>query len=130
MSDFTTKQRAFITAYLGEAKFNALEAARIAGYSHPRSASEDNMKPGYKVREEIERRLKEQIPSESELLAEMADLATAKHGDEWVRASDKRQALKDLLEIAGKVIQRHEVEVNSADEMRSLLGLTSKEETD
>lgn len=30
-----TKRRLFLDAYLGKARFNATEAARIAGYAHP-----------------------------------------------------------------------------------------------
>ena len=108
MSDFTNKQKAFIEAYLGEARFNAVEAARLAGYTHAESSSRDLMAKGYKVRKEIERRLEEYLPSESELLAELTRLAMANPGDEWVRASDKRNALVNLLELKGRILNRVE----------------------
>lgn len=38
------KQRRFVEAYMGQAAGNALEAARIAGYSSPRGSSNANMK--------------------------------------------------------------------------------------
>lgn len=31
----TARQQAFVAAYIGEARYNATKAARIAGYSHP-----------------------------------------------------------------------------------------------
>ena len=38
----TAKQSTFIDAYLGEAKMNAAQAARIAGYKHPETQGAEN----------------------------------------------------------------------------------------
>lgn len=40
----TAKQSTFIDAYLGEAKMNAAQAARIAGYKHPESQGAENLR--------------------------------------------------------------------------------------
>lgn len=40
----TAKQSAFIDAYLGEAKMNATQAARIAGYKHPEAQGAENLR--------------------------------------------------------------------------------------
>lgn len=40
----TAKQSAFIDAYLGEAKMNATQAARIAGYKHPEVQGAENLR--------------------------------------------------------------------------------------
>ena len=41
-SDLTEKQRKFVEAYVGEAKGNATKAARLAGYSAPRTSGKEN----------------------------------------------------------------------------------------
>lgn len=40
----TAKQNTFIDAYLGEAKMNAAQAARIAGYKHPETQGAENLR--------------------------------------------------------------------------------------
>lgn len=40
----TNKQLTFIDAYLGEAKMNAAQAARIAGYKHPETQGAENLR--------------------------------------------------------------------------------------
>lgn len=40
----TNKQITFIDAYLGEAKMNAAQAARIAGYKHPETQGAENLR--------------------------------------------------------------------------------------
>lgn len=40
----TAKQSTFIDAYLGEAKMNAAQAARIAGYKHPETQGAENLR--------------------------------------------------------------------------------------
>lgn len=39
----TPKQRAFVKAFQGEARGNATEAARLAGYRHPRQMGSENL---------------------------------------------------------------------------------------
>lgn len=122
MAKLTPKMRAFIEAYMGEARFNAVEACRIAGYAHPEASSRDLMNKSHRVREEIESRLEELLPSDNELLMELVSIAKAKHGDEWIKASDKRQAIKDLMELRGKLIHKHEV--TGASEIAAILGVS------
>ena len=43
MKGLTPKQRAFVKAYRGQAKGNATEAARLAGYKHPRQMGSENL---------------------------------------------------------------------------------------
>lgn len=40
----TAKQSTFIDVYLGEAKMNAAQAARIAGYKHPETQGAENLR--------------------------------------------------------------------------------------
>lgn len=40
----TAKQNTFVDAYLGEAKMNAAQAARIAGYKHPETQGAENLR--------------------------------------------------------------------------------------
>lgn len=40
----TAKQSTFIDAYLGEARMNAAQAARIAGYKHPETQGAENLR--------------------------------------------------------------------------------------
>lgn len=40
----TNKQITFIDAYLGEAKMNSVQAARIAGYKHPETQGAENLR--------------------------------------------------------------------------------------
>jgi hypothetical protein len=70
------KQQEFIDAYLGEAKFNASEAARIAGYPERSAASvghENLRKP--EIAAEIERRVSDHAMGRHELLIELGDQA-------------------------------------------------------
>lgn len=124
MSDFTGKQKAFIEAYLGDARYNAMEAARMAKYSNPRSASQDNMIPGYKVREEIERRLQENLPSNNELLKELTSLALATEAQDWISASDKRKAITDIISLKEKLL----VHDDKAQDKATLEDLYSKDQ--
>ena len=120
---FTPKQRAFITAYLGdgESRGNATASAREAGYAHPEGSAADLMLKGSKVRAEIERILEERLPSEGELFAELAWLAMAREG---VNDATKRGAITDLLKLRGRILDRVAVTVDT-DRLDNLLGLTS-----
>ena len=54
----TAKQQRFVDAYLGEARFNGTEAARIAGYAKPMQQAHENLrKPD--IQRVIERVLQE-----------------------------------------------------------------------
>ncbi|MCC6314200.1 MAG: terminase small subunit [Thermomicrobiales bacterium] len=74
----TTKQEAFVDAYIGEARFNATKAALMAGYSE-RSARQEgsrllsNDDISARISEELRRR---SMPGDA-VLAELTDIATA-----------------------------------------------------
>jgi phage terminase small subunit len=79
----TGKQRAFVNAYLGEANFNATEAARIAGYDSDdyfvlaNIGCENLKKP--KISERIEERLRESAMCANEVLTRLAEIARGDH---------------------------------------------------
>ncbi len=72
----TAKQRAFIDAYLGEARGNATKAAEIAGYRDPGQSGYENKKK-LDIWREIERRLKERTLASSEVLDRLSEHANA-----------------------------------------------------
>ena len=78
--ELTGMQDAWIEAYLGPAKFNATEAAKIAGYSGDRNAlaviGHRNLRKA-KIAERIRYRLRESAMSADEVLARLAAIARA-----------------------------------------------------
>lgn len=86
------KQLAFVKAYIGEAKFNATESARIAGYEGNENtlrsiASENLTKPN--ILKEIEKSLEGAGMSLNEIISRLAEMA--------------RGSLLDLLDDNGKL---------------------------
>lgn len=90
------KIRIWADAYVGEARFNASEAARIAGYKNPRVSGQENLrKPA--ARAYIEDVLKQSAVTRDELLVLVAQDArrneddifeiTTKTGSEIVQSS-------------------------------------------
>lgn len=82
----TDKQRRFIEAYCGEARFNKTEAARLAGYA-PKSARKigsDLYKTPH-IRARIDEVLEENTLSSTEVLRELTDVGM--------------RALDDFIEI-------------------------------
>lgn len=102
------KQKTFIEAYIGEARGNASEAARIAGYKLPRQQGYENLtKPD--IRAEIDKELALRTLSASEVLSRITEHAngTLKHflkpqGDEIIvdLTSDEADANFHLLKKA------------------------------
>lgn len=78
MSKLTNKQRAFIEAYL--TCWNGAEAARQAGYAHPRNSASENLAKPY-IREYIRKRLSALTMSADEVLGRLADHARGDIGD-------------------------------------------------
>lgn len=100
----TTRQELFIAAYLGEAKGNATEAARIAGYKHPRQQGSRllaNADIAARVAETVEAA---GVTAEA-ILAELADVGFA----DWrefveILARDKSgRPVKTRMDLANKV---------------------------
>lgn len=67
------KQKAFVDAYVGEARFNASEAARIAGYKDPGQSGWAN-KQNVEVRARIDELLQANTLSPVEVLRELTDV--------------------------------------------------------
>lgn len=83
-------------AYIGEARFNATEAGRIAGYANPRRSGQDNRKNPL-VQAYIKETLEQSAVSRDEILKLVGEEArksdsdilelTAQHGSEIVQSS-------------------------------------------
>lgn len=76
--ELTGKQKAFINAYLGVAKFNATEAARLAGYKGDDTVLaavgyENLRKP--QIEAEVKARFNEATMSANEVLARLTEIA-------------------------------------------------------
>ena len=107
----TDKQRAWLMAYLGEARLNAVEAARMAGYAKPAdSASYNLVHPG--MREIIMDFLAESACSPVHILAMLRQEATSPDNDAHARI----RAIELLAKAAGAFIERQEVSVKTDTE--------------
>jgi phage terminase small subunit len=80
LAELTYKQRLFVSAYIGEAKGNATEAARIAGYSSPDKQG-SQLLGKTRIKAAIERRVSIVALTADEVLARVAAQATADIGD-------------------------------------------------
>ena len=74
MAKLTDKQKVWLEAYLRT--WNATEAARIAGYKHPRQMGYENLSKPY-IREEINRRISEIVISADKVLLRLGQQAEA-----------------------------------------------------
>lgn len=81
LGHLTTKQRRFVEEYCGQAKFNAAEAARRAGYSEKaaREIGYENLTKPH-IAEAVENRLEQQAMGSDEVLQRLADMARADMG--------------------------------------------------
>lgn len=70
---FSDKQKRFIDAYIGEARFNATEAARIAGYADPQQSGWEN-KTNLDIRARIDELLSALTLNPAEVLRELTDV--------------------------------------------------------
>lgn len=92
----TAKQRRFVDAYCGEARFNASEAARIAGYK-------DVGNEGWRLRKNadisahIEDRLNTYSATSAEALIELTDVAMSEWRDHLTVKTDPRTG--DTLDV-------------------------------
>lgn len=92
----TTKQELFIAAYLGEAKGNATEAARRAGYKHPDSAATDNM-ANPRIRERITDHVEAKFASADEVLSELTDVGMSEWRDHITLKRDPKTG--DIVDV-------------------------------
>jgi phage terminase small subunit len=121
--NLTLKQEKFVHAYLGEARGNATQAARLAGYSGNdntlRSLGAQNLaKRAIKEAVETAQRRDRTRPkrmTNEEALEELRKLAL----DPELKVRDRIAALNLLLKAGGAFVAQ--VEVRSLDAMTSLL---------
>lgn len=92
MAEFTPKQVLFVEAYLGEARFNATAAARLAGYSgsaNTLAVTGHDLLRNPKITEAIRTRLAEAAMSADEVLMRLASIA--------------RGSMEDFLDVDGRI---------------------------
>jgi phage terminase small subunit len=99
----TPKQRRWANAYLGEARGNATEAARIAGYSDPEVSGFD-CKRNQAIRAYVDERLDAETLSSKEVLAELTDVARAEWRDFLLIRRDKDGEILDVrMDLGSKI---------------------------
>jgi hypothetical protein len=79
-TDLNFRQQIFISSYLGPARGNATEAARMAGYANPGLAGFRMIKND-KIRAAIDAKVSDAGLTANEVLARLADIATSDMGD-------------------------------------------------
>lgn len=130
----TIKQEKFIAAYLGEAKGNATQAARIAGYAKPEASGKENLrKPPIAAR--VKEHVAEKFATADAVLAELTDVALSEWRDHIeIIARDKNgtpvKVRMDLsnkvkaLELLGKhhqlFIEKQEIDINVREHRRAV----------
>ncbi|WP_283600052.1 terminase small subunit [Ligilactobacillus salivarius] len=109
MGKLTNKQQAFINYYLGESKMNATDAARRAGYKHPKVQGAQNLsKLNQEIAERMEQMKKDSIATQEELL-------------QFMTAVTRGEETEKLVTNAGAIV---EVPVSMKDRIKTaeLLG--------
>ena len=100
----TAKQSAFIDAYLGEAKMNATQAARIAGYKHPEVQGAENLR---KLRPYISKTMDERHTKA---------IATQKEVQEFFTSVLRGEVKEEVVSNNGKVL---EVPASTKDRLKA-----------
>jgi len=80
----TAKEQTFVNAYLGEARFNATDAARMAGYKGSANVlhvSGSRLLRSAKVSAVVRERMNEAAMSANEVLARLSDIASGRLAD-------------------------------------------------
>lgn len=100
----TPKQRRFADAYLGVAKGNASEAARLAGYRDA-AVSGFDCKRNPAIRAYINERLNAESLSSAEVLAELTDVARAEWRDfvEILMRDEAGEAVRVRFDLSAKI---------------------------
>jgi phage terminase small subunit len=128
LDNLTGKQAAFCRAYVGEAKGNATDAARKAGYSSPEGSAAKNMRKG-KILDAINY-LNEQAAEAAGALTieEIHQLWGEIARDPLEKTSDRLAALRDAARAHGAFLDRTElsgeVQTASAEDIAALLGVS------
>lgn len=100
----TAKQSTFIDAYLGEAKMNAAQAARIAGYKHPETQGAENLR---KLRPYID-----EVMNKRHTEA----IATQKEIQEFFTAVVRGEVKEEVVSNSGKIL---EVPASTKDRLKA-----------
>jgi len=98
------KQEAFVLAYIGEARFNASEAARMAGFGSPGQAGYELLKKP-QIRARIDKYLEAETLNAKEVLAELTDVAKAPFRDyiEILTRNAKGEPIRVKMDLSSKV---------------------------
>lgn len=80
MAGLTNKQHAFIAAYLGEARWNATEAARIAGYANPGQLGYQLLQKT-SIKEAVQAAIADRAMTADEVLSRLAEHARGTMAD-------------------------------------------------
>lgn len=105
MSKLTDKQKRFIEAYIGEAKMNATQAAKIAGYKKPHVQGAQNLsKLSVYIQKATEERSSKAIMKQDEILAFFSSVARGEEKEKVMASNGKVEELpvsvKDRLKAA------------------------------
>lgn len=100
----TAKQSTFIDAYLGEAKMNAAQAARIAGYKHPETQGAENLR---KLRPWIDKAMNERHTDA---------IATQKEVQEFFTSVLRGEVKEEVVSNSGKIL---EVPASTKDRLKA-----------
>lgn len=100
----TAKQSTFIDAYLGEAKMNAAQAARIAGYKHPETQGAENLR---KLRPYIDEVMNKRHSNA---------IATQKEIQQFFTAVVRGEVKEEVVSSNGKVL---EVPASTKDRLKA-----------
>lgn len=96
-NNLTHKQELFVNAYLGEAKGNATEAARLAGYKGTEKSlnvTAYDLLRNPKISELVEKRTSEAAMSATEVLQKLSEIANRERSD--IATRDQIKALELL----------------------------------
>lgn len=125
-STLTTKQEAFVAAYLGAAHGNATEAARMAGYKAPNKQG-PRLLVNVGIASRVAQHVSKQIATADDVLRELADVAFADWREFVTVRTNPRSGLPvdvkmDLtnkvkaLELLGKYhslfVEKQQIDVN------------------
>lgn len=100
----TAKQSTFIDAYLGEAKMNAAQAARIAGYKHPETQGAENLR---KLRPYIDEVMNKRHSNA---------IATQKEIQQFFTAVVRGEVKEEVVSNSGKIL---EVPASTKDRLKA-----------
>lgn len=100
----TTRQEAFVAAYLGPAKGNATEAARMAGYKVPRQEG-SRLLTNAVIAARVAEHVAQQVATADEVLRELADVAFADWRDfvEVIARDKTGKPVKVRMDLTNKV---------------------------